>query len=300
MSWESLTVPCRRCTNPRGEAPLIRRSRFAVLTESDDESDEEPLIRVAIPSRNEDDVNTVPASSSAVAAQLGPLVTTEADAGQVDEYDMTLMDADTESLSNPSAVEVEPQVPSNTSNRVRWRRLLLHWNEQVSQVTHREVRAASNMVEHLGQRIGSVPLEGDIPRIVRHQRWSPLNVPCSGQQPAIHHLAQCWSGSLRQHHRSLNHSTKDRYIRRKRHAWDGSDCDRSSDHGESHVGSNSQNGCDGKDSKPHPQGTTSVLGHRRRCSVEHVLRMRGWLCWSQFSWPCPVSEGWTRTFKRSC
>ena len=93
--------------------------------------------------------------------------------------------------------------------------------------------------------------------------------------------------SLRQHHRSLDHSisTKDRYIRRKQHARDGSHCDRSSNCGESHVGSNSQNGCDGKDSNPHSQGTTSVLGHRRRCSVEHVLRMRGWLCWSHFSWP---------------
>ena len=119
----------RRRVSSNSDAPLIRRSRFAVLTESGDESDEEPLIRVVIPSRNEDDVNTVPASSGAVAAHLGPLVTTEADAGQVDEYDMTLMDADTESLSNPSAVEVEPQVPSNTSNRVRRRRLLLHWNE---------------------------------------------------------------------------------------------------------------------------------------------------------------------------
>ena len=35
----------------------------------------------------------------------------------------------------------------------------------------------------------------------------------------------------------------------------------------------------------HSQGTTSVLGHRMRCSVEYVLRMRGWLCSSQFSWP---------------
>ena len=95
---------------------------------------------------------------------------------------------------------------------------------------------------------------------------------------------------------------------------DGSHVDRSSDHGESHVGSISQNGCDGKDSKPHSQGTTSVLGHRRRCSVEHVLRMRGWLCWSQFSHvgrqsrvphggslaaaappnPIPVFEGWAQ------
>ena len=117
-SWGGVGPP-RRPIAGRDVIPriqLIRRSRFAVLTESDDESDEEPLIRVAIPSRNEDDVNTVPASSGAVAAHLGLLVATE-DAGQVDEYDMTLMDADTESLS---------------------------------QVTHREVRAASNMVEHLG------------------------------------------------------------------------------------------------------------------------------------------------------
>ena len=98
---------------------------------SDDGSDEEPLIRAAIPSRK-DDVNTVPASSSAVAACLGPLVTTEADEGQVDEHD-----ADMESLSNHSAVEVEPQVRANTSNRVRRRHLQLHWrNAQVSQVTH--------------------------------------------------------------------------------------------------------------------------------------------------------------------
>ena len=53
----------RRRVSSNSDAPLIRRSRFAVLTESDDESDEEPLIRAAIPSRNEDDVNTVPASS---------------------------------------------------------------------------------------------------------------------------------------------------------------------------------------------------------------------------------------------
>ena len=141
----------------------------------------------------------------AASAHLGALVTTEADARQVDEYDMTLMDADTESLSNHSAVEVEPQVPTNTSNRVRRRHLLLHWNEQVSQVTHREVRAASNMVEHLGRRIGSVPLGGDIPKIVRHQRWSPLKVPLFWA--AASDAPSCpWSGLWRQHHRSRNHS----------------------------------------------------------------------------------------------
>ena len=46
----------RRRVSSNSDAPLIRRSRFAVLTESDDES--EPLIRAAIPSRNEDVVNS--------------------------------------------------------------------------------------------------------------------------------------------------------------------------------------------------------------------------------------------------
>ena len=36
--------------------------------------------------------------------------------------------------------------------------------------------------------------------------------------------------------------------------------------------------------KPHSQGTTSVP-RRRRCSVEHVRRTRGWLCRSQCLWP---------------
>ena len=145
----------------------------------------------------------------------------------------------------------------------------------MSQVTHREVRAASNMVEHLGRRIGSVPLEGDIPRIVRHQRWSPLNVPlfwaAASNSPSCPVLE--WIIATASQITQPLHFHEGRYIRRKQHARDGSHCDRSSDHGESHVGSNSQNGCDGKDSKPHSQGTTSVLGHRRRCSVEHVLRM---------------------------
>ena len=201
---------------------------------------------------------------------------------------MTLMDADTESLSNHSAVEVEPQVPANTSNRVRRRHLLLHWNEQVSQVTHREVRAASNMVEHLGRRIGSVPLDPQDcapPEVVPVERSFVLG--SSQQFTILPSIGVDHGDSITDH----SISTKDRYIRRKQHARDGSHCDRSSDHGETHVGSNSQNGCDGKDFKPHSQGTTSV-GHRRRCSVEHVLRMRGWLCWSQFSWPwCCMWEG---------
>ena len=57
----------------------------------------------------------------------------------------------------------------------------------------------------------------------------------SGQQPAIHPSCPVLEWIIATH-RSLNHSisTKDRHIRRKQHAQDGSHCDRSSDHGESH------------------------------------------------------------------
>ena len=55
------------------DVPLVMGSRFAVLTESDDQSDIEPLMCPAGQTRDEDDVNTVPASSGAVAAQLGAI-----------------------------------------------------------------------------------------------------------------------------------------------------------------------------------------------------------------------------------
>ena len=48
----------RRRVSSDSDVPLVRGSRFAVLTESDDESD--PLIRPTGQTRNEDDVNTVP------------------------------------------------------------------------------------------------------------------------------------------------------------------------------------------------------------------------------------------------
>ena len=50
------------------DVPLVRGSKFAVLTESDDLSDIEPLMCPAGQTRDEDDINTVPASSGAVAA----------------------------------------------------------------------------------------------------------------------------------------------------------------------------------------------------------------------------------------
>ena len=78
-----------------------RSRRFAVLTESDNESD--PLTRPTGQTRNEDYVITVPASSGAVAAHLGAI---GGDARQV-EFDMTLTDADTENLSTHSSGQIE-------------------------------------------------------------------------------------------------------------------------------------------------------------------------------------------------
>ena len=69
------------------DVPLVRGSRFAVLTESDELSDNEPLMCPAGQTRDEDDINTVPASSGAVAAHLGvPAILERA---PVREFDLT-------------------------------------------------------------------------------------------------------------------------------------------------------------------------------------------------------------------
>jgi hypothetical protein len=41
----------------------------------------------------------------------------------------------------------------------------------------REVMEAANVLHNLADRIGHVPVEGDVPRAVLRQRWSALNVP---------------------------------------------------------------------------------------------------------------------------
>ena len=96
------------------------------------------------------------------------------------EFDMTLQDVDTESVEISSSAEEHEQPnghverSGNQSNR----RLQLQWSERVSQMVYREVRVASALMHNLGRRIGSVPMEAfSIPRLVRQQRWSPLNVP---------------------------------------------------------------------------------------------------------------------------
>ena len=43
--------------------------------------------------------------------------------------------------------------------------------------TNESRKSSIGNFDKLGRRIGAVPLEGRIPRIVRQQRWSPLMVP---------------------------------------------------------------------------------------------------------------------------
>ena len=57
------------------------------------------------------------------------------------------------------------------------RRLRLLWQAQAHTEVHRDVQVASHLIQGLARRIGHV-VEGDpIPRAIRQQRWSPLNVP---------------------------------------------------------------------------------------------------------------------------
>ena len=58
---------------------------------------------------------------------------------------------------------------------------------------HRQARAAQIFIQELSRRVGSVPRGSSIPRIVREQRWSPLNVllmwAAAGQDPSTPVLA---------------------------------------------------------------------------------------------------------------
>ena len=112
--------------------------------------------------------------------------------------------------------------PNRASSPEQHEQDRLHWIEQVSQVIHREVRAAANVVESLGRKIGSVSLKGDIPAIVRHQRWSPLNVPLfwaaasDSSCPVLEWIMA-----------AASQSTKDRSIHVKQHRLVGLHCDKS-------------------------------------------------------------------------
>ena len=47
----------------------------------------------------------------------------------------------------------------------------------VASAIHRDTRAVSNLFEQLAGRVGAIPVGGELPRALRQQRWSPVNVP---------------------------------------------------------------------------------------------------------------------------
>ena len=78
------------------------------------------------------------------------------------------------SLSDTESVRSVPQQRRSRTHR----RLRLTWQvEQGADTAHRDVRAASQLVEALARRVGCIPDGAPLPRAIQQQRWSPFNVP---------------------------------------------------------------------------------------------------------------------------
>ena len=88
------------------------------------------------------------------------------------EVDLTHQDSstDTDTVSVCSEINGSEHGPRN-------RRLTLVWNTEDIPQWHREARSTECLVRELAGRIGCVPPDAPLPRAVRQQRWSPLNVP---------------------------------------------------------------------------------------------------------------------------
>ena len=102
--------------------------------------------------------------------------------------------SDTESLE-----PVERTASPQAGQRVQRRRLRLRWSSFASEHVplHREVRVADAFIRDLARRAGVVPREGEVPRVIRQQRWSPLNVPLLWSAAGVEETsppAQCLIG----------------------------------------------------------------------------------------------------------
>ena len=73
----------------------------------------------------------------------------------------------------------EANRPTGQITRGTRRRLRLRWSSFTTEHAslHREARIADAFVRDLARRVGAVPRGGQLPRVLQHQRWSPLNVP---------------------------------------------------------------------------------------------------------------------------
>ena len=70
--------------------------------------------------------------------------------------------------------------------------LWLTWSDQGEHIDTREdrnARAAACLARGLARRVGAVPRGGQLPRVLRQQRWSPFNVPlmwaAAGQRASV-------------------------------------------------------------------------------------------------------------------
>ena len=94
--------------------------------------------------------------------------------------EVVAMDADdTDSIPDIEEDVVDALERDLVSERCRTR-LRLTWSDQGEHIDTREdrnARAAACLVRGLARRVGAVPRGGQLPRVLRQQRWSPLNVP---------------------------------------------------------------------------------------------------------------------------
>ena len=76
-------------------------------------------------------------------------------------------------MSDGSGTTLSCQETEQVRSAPVTRRLRLVWDR----ATHRDVRAAEGLLRNMATRIGGLSVGSDIPRAVRQQRWSPMNVP---------------------------------------------------------------------------------------------------------------------------
>ena len=66
--------------------------------------------------------------------------------------------------------------------------------EQGADTAHRDVRAASQLVEALARRVGCIPDGAPLPRAIQQQRWSPFNVPLMWSAAGTSATTPLWNG----------------------------------------------------------------------------------------------------------
>ena len=91
------------------------------------------------------------------------------------EYDLTRRDTD---VGSPQQSESDTESVGHNCmvGTLPRRRLRLTWNVPgAASASHRDTRAV-NLFEQLTGRIGAIPVGRELPRALRQQRWSPVNV----------------------------------------------------------------------------------------------------------------------------